>query len=263
MTIPCGGIRCNVAMEYKKLFNNSSYLIDEYGNVMHKKTKKKLKVLGANTPIIYIRSKCYRVEELVAKTFLGDYDTEKMMVVHIDGNIKNNHHTNLKVEPRLKNLVYKPIEGFDKYLVSECGDVYSLITKKHMAPVEDLDGYYKVTLSNNKKCTTFFVHRLVASAFCEKKEGCDVVNHIDSNRKNNHYSNLEWTTPFGNLHHGIEHGYVKLYGEDNPNSKLTACDVERIRDMYENGISVAEIQRKYNIVTWESIKNIVARRTFK
>ena len=53
------------------------------------------------------------------------------------------------------------------------------------------------------------VHRLVAEAFCPKPEGCDVVNHIDSNRVNNHKSNLEWTTASGNIQHGVAKGAYK------------------------------------------------------
>ena len=33
--------------------------------------------------------------------------------------------------------------------------------------------------------------------------------------------------------------------------------------MYENGMKISEIQKIYNFVTWENIKHIVMRRTFK
>lgn len=40
-----------------------------------------------------------------------------------------------------------------------------------------------------------YVHRLVAEAFCEKPAGCSIVDHIDSQPHNNHFSNLAWVTP--------------------------------------------------------------------
>lgn len=74
------------------------------------------------------------------------------------------------------------------------------------------------------------VHRLVAEAFCEKKEGCNVVNHLDSNVKNNHASNLEWTTYTGNAIHAFEKGRRKgLIGERNPNTKISKKDVLLIK----------------------------------
>lgn len=58
---------------------------------------------------------------------------------------------------------------------------------------------YAGTETSKKK---FYVHRLVAVAFLAMPpEGQDIVNHIDSNKKNNHYTNLEWTTVKGNTIH--------------------------------------------------------------
>ena len=55
-------------------------------------------------------------------------------------------------------------------------------------------GYYVVDLYKENKRKTKLVHRLVAEAFVSNPGGLKVVNHIDSNRANNHISNLEWCT---------------------------------------------------------------------
>ena len=53
--------------------------------------------------------------------------------------------------------------------------------------------YYKIRLrSDNFEPVNFTVHRLVAELFCEKPEGMNQVDHIDGNKHNNHYTNLEW-----------------------------------------------------------------------
>lgn len=49
------------------------------------------------------------------------------------------------------------------------------------------------------RCCAGLVHRLVARAFLEKPEGWEdtkkwTVNHIDHDKTNNHWTNLEWTT---------------------------------------------------------------------
>lgn len=46
----------------------------------------------------------------------------------------------------------------------------------------------------NKRWVTLRPHRLVAKYFVENPNNYDVVNHIDMNKQNNHYTNLEWCT---------------------------------------------------------------------
>lgn len=61
------------------------------------------------------------------------------------------------------------------------------------------------------------VHRLVAIAFCDgRSEERNEVNHIDYNRTNNYYKNLEWVTHRENVQHSKSH-YIPKYGKDNPN----------------------------------------------
>lgn len=67
-------------------------------------------------------------------------------------------------------------------------------------------GYYNLILLHEGKGKYFKVHRLVAMSFVYKPKGCDVVNHLDGNKTNNFYKNLEWTTPKGNVIHAWENG---------------------------------------------------------
>ena len=53
---------------------------------------------------------------------------------------------------------------------------------------------------------TYRVHRLVAWEFCPGRDINLTVNHIDCNKHNNYYENLEWVTSSENTKHAIAHG---------------------------------------------------------
>lgn len=105
-----------------------------------------------------------------------------------------------------KNEVWMDIEGYDgRYQISNHGRVWNTATQSYMKPQLKKTGYYSVNLMRaNKKIVTERVHRLVALYFCPKPEGCNVVNHLDCDKTNNYYRNLEWTTVSGNTKHCFE-----------------------------------------------------------
>ncbi|SFN44956.1 NUMOD4 domain-containing protein [Salegentibacter flavus] len=112
------------------------------------------------------------------------------------------------------------IKGFEnRYMISNRGRILSLgrvMTAKDgfirnypdrilkLKPHKNT-GYCLARLyhHNGKTYEDFSVHRLVALHFLENSENLPVVNHIDTNRSNNHVDNLEWVTVAENLtHHG-------------------------------------------------------------
>ena len=87
----------------------------------------------------------------------------------------------------------------------EDGRVYSEKSNRFLKP--DLNsGYAVVTLFNSGDKLRETVHRIVAKLFCDNSGGFDVVNHIDGNKLNNHYTNLEWCTQRHNNIHAIQTG---------------------------------------------------------
>lgn len=60
-------------------------------------------------------------------------------------------------------------------------------------------GYLYVGLWKNSKRKHHRVHRLVAEAFMPNPNNYPVINHIDSNIKNNNVNNLEWCTQSHNI----------------------------------------------------------------
>ena len=118
--------------------------------------------------------------------------------------------------------VWKPITGYeDSYEISNQGKIRSktrtrVVNNCHggrsersdkgkvMVPHDNGNGYLYITLMNDGKKKNFYVHRLVAEAFCEKEDRKDVVNHKDGNKKNNRAENLEWCTQKENVEYAVD-----------------------------------------------------------
>ena len=79
-------------------------------------------------------------------------------------------------------------------------------------------GYKLVGIRKNGVHHNYLVHRLVAKAFVENPRGLDIVNHIDGDKSNNNYTNLEWVTCSENTRHAIRMGL-----------RPAICSVERKR----------------------------------
>jgi hypothetical protein len=120
--------------------------------------------------------------------------------------------------------VFRDILGYEGlYQISSCGIVLSvrgdnLIGTRNRKSIREVRavsqqlnyrGYPKVGLCKDKKRTSHRVHRLVATAFIPNPENKKEVNHIDGNKANNHYSNLEWATHSENVKHAYDTGLTK------------------------------------------------------
>lgn len=105
------------------------------------------------------------------------------------------------------NEEYRIIPGYDKYAVSPMGTVKSLIRDKILSSYK-LNGYYIVNAFRDSLTETLPVHRAVALAWVDNPDPSRfyLVNHIDGNPTNNHYTNLEWTDHSGNNYHAVANG---------------------------------------------------------
>lgn len=110
-------------------------------------------------------------------------------------------------------------------------------------------GYSHVGLSIYGKVKTYRVANLVATEFCKRPKGCNVVNHIDFNRQNNCADNLEWCTQEYNIEHArIGKRFKDAHGENNNSAKLTWESVNEIRTRIKNGeTNLAAIGRIYSV----------------
>ena len=101
--------------------------------------------------------------------------------------------------------MYKIIEEFPNYIIYDDGRVYSIRRKKFIYVAHDDRGYPYVNFYLKGKRYCRKIHRLVAKAFVPNPNNLPEVNHIDENKDNNHYTNLEWCTTAYNICYGTRH----------------------------------------------------------
>ena len=179
----------------------------------------------------------------------------------------------------------------DLYMVSECGDIKrrdivyfrgkdkkSRILKGGLLKKEiNETGYERVVLrrghgnSNESFYKKYLVHCLVADAFVDNPvDSYNQVNHIDGNKRNNHYTNLEWVDNATNVHHSY-HGDNMIHSNaiaivqydanmQEVNRFKTIREAERQtglnRKNISRGLKNGTMEYGYYWKKWERCKNV-------
>lgn len=134
--------------------------------------------------------------------------------------VQNKHHMYSRIFTSIDDPVlgkeewkYLDIDGLDyEYMVSSFGRVYNntkkFFSSQHQESEPNRNNQYhiKVSLSMNGDYMEFSLHRLIATVFVKNDDPSTkiYVNHINGNPECNLALNLEWCTPYENLHHAIE-----------------------------------------------------------
>lgn len=161
---------------------------------------------------------------------------------------------------------FKCIKGYENYYqISNYGNVKTLYGRYKQCvfkkPFVRKDGYVVINLIKDKKQTTFYIHRLVASHFLVANNPEDIeINHIDGNKQNNTLSNLEWCTSSQNSLHSYSTGLSKK-GSDRPSSKLTEEHVRSIPSLLRDGYTIKRISKEFNVST-TAIHHVLTGRSF-
>ena len=161
----------------------------------------------------------------------------------------------IKLYPKERVKIVKDYPG---YAITDHGRVISYTDPlpKFLKLQTDAVGYNHVRLYNSvepeyysngmKKPKLFKVHRLVASHFLwNSRKKC--VNHKDSDKQNNHYTNLEWVTHQENTDHAWENGRmgnVHTVGADK--------NCHRVKITYKDG-KVLYFRSKVDLVIYSGV----------
>lgn len=132
-------------------------------------------------------------------------------------------------------------------------------------PFNTKNGYKSVILTNKDGIKKhFFVHRLVATCFKlnPNPDKFNLTNHIDGNRQNNYWRNLQWCSSSMNVKHGFDKlGRIGKRGSSNYFSKIKESDIPIIIEMCKT-MKHADIAKIYNLHKG-TISNIKTKRIWK
>lgn len=119
------------------------------------------------------------------------------------------------------------------------------------------------------------IHLYVASAWVDGYFDGAEVNHKDFDRMNYNADNLEWITHEENIHYSVQNNPLwneSKQGIHNGRSRYSIDEVLEIRKLYDSGMSIADIIRKYYpdkktrkeyIGVYDAIRLICTRKTWK
>jgi DNA-binding CsgD family transcriptional regulator len=174
---------------------------------------------------------------------------------------------NFKASPDLiDGEVWQRIPDYPDYEVSDYGRVRKNSENGlfQVAFSYNPHGYVQVGLTANGVRKTKRVARLVAECFIPRIEGKLQVNHIDGNKENNHFRNLEWCTPSENIKHAFDTGLNIPHDRRGTSWKLrvTVIQVREICRRISAGERNLDICQTLNLGKTSIVSQIRRRKTW-
>ena len=158
--------------------------------------------------------------------------------------------------------IWKDIEGYEGlYKFSNRGNVKSLertvwdsrgyyrtVHERILKAGKDRYGYLFVILCKEGIRKAYYVHRLVATAFCENQMGYTDVNHIDEDKTNNCANNLEWCSKSYNNNYGTRNKRIAEKSTGNQKLSKPVIAIDKRTGLILEFVSSREAERQTGIL---------------
>lgn len=135
------------------------------------------------------------------------------------------------------------------YFIGANGTVYSDHRRRLLSITKNHAGYHMVHMVLGNHKMNVAVHKLVALTFIgQKPSEVHQVDHVDGNKDNNHYTNLEWVTPSENIKRSLKLGLRKIRsGETHEAVKYPDALIIEALLFLKNGGHIDEAVEKFGI----------------
>ena len=140
------------------------------------------------------------------------------------------------------------------YKVSSYGGIWKLgpdgKVVKEISIYRVGSAYVRIPLRRDGKRNWHYAHKIVAEAFVPNPRNLPIINHIDGDKFNSRFDNLEWCTHYDNNQHACDTGLQ-------PHFKLSAEQKYQICEAYYGGYAtVKQLSKKYGVVESAIYKHI-------
>lgn len=140
------------------------------------------------------------------------------------------------------------------YKVTSYGGIWKLGADgnviKQVSIYREGSAYVRIPLRKDGRRKWHYTHRLVAEAFIPNPLNRPIINHIDGDKFNSRFDNLEWVTYYDNQQHACDTGLQ-------PRFKLSAEHKYQICEAYTGGYAtVRQLSEKYGVATSAIYKHI-------
>ena len=208
----------------------------------------------------------YPVDEIVLRNMIG-HDIGFSGVKHIDGNLLNNDISNLRwiIENESWRYIDRDDVQKDEYQISNFGGFINKRNVSYPSSTINSRGYICVKMmSNDGTVISDVLHRLVATYFVHNPDEkiYDEVNHIDGDKTNNYWKNLEWVSHKMNMQHAFKMGMIyRPKGDEVYLTKISPSIVHEICRLFSKYYGRAEsvyndIRQREPDVTLKMIQHI-------
>lgn len=166
-------------------------------------------------------------------------------------------HYAVSPEGKVARLPYERMHNINKHIYKS---KFKLLTPNS----NNSKGYLRIAIYYNDGTKVVeSVHRLVAKLFIPNPENKPQVNHIDGNKLNNHFSNLEWVTNKENQFHAVTQLPKRNHrkGTTLHANKLTEEQVISLPNLLKNR-TVRDIAKEWNVAK-STLSEIIAGRSWR